>query len=273
MKHGIHQGIDEQEYHQDPAFSQSRAKVLLESPARYRWQLTEPPVVSEAFDNGHAVHAKVLGVGLPVIAIPDDLLDARGGLSKKDCKEFVEKARGDGLTPIKSEVLAEVDAMAEAVLSDPHARAAFEAEGDVELSMWWADPDSGVECRGRVDKVAATADGISLVDLKSTADGSPRGFASSAAKFGYRLQGGAYDDGWTILAGEPPASFLFVTVEKAAPYLVGTYSLSPFDVDTGRWKWREACARLADYTARDHWPSYAADLPPFSPLTLPAWAL
>ena len=267
MKHGIHPGIPELEYHSAPEFSQSRAKTLLDSPRRYQWELSQPAETSDAFDVGHAVHALVLGVGLGIVRVDAD------SWRTKAAQEQRAEARASGSVALLAKEVDVIEAMAEAVLSDAAARGAFEAEGDVELSMWWADPDSGVECRGRIDKAAATADGVSLVDLKTTADGSPRGFASSAAKFGYRLQGGAYDDGWTILTGEPPASFLFVTVEKVAPYLVATYSLSPFDVDAGRWKWREACARLADYTARDHWPAYAADLPPFSPLTLPAWAL
>lgn len=266
-------GFPEADYHASPEFSQSQAKVLLESPARYLWRLENPEPPRDEFDVGHAVHAKVLGVGLPVLEIPSIFLAKNGSPNTKAAQEFIDDARRDGYVPLKSEVVAKVVAMAEAVLAHPAARAAFEAEGDVELSMWWTDPDSGVECRGRVDKAAATEVGISLVDLKSTTDGSPRGFASSAAKFGYRLQGGAYSDGWDIATGDEPAGFLFVTVEKEAPYLVATYSLSPFDIDAGRAKWREACARLADYRARNEWPSYATELPDFSPLDLPAWAV
>ena len=115
--------------------------------------------------------------------------------------------------------------------------------------------------------------GVSLVDLKSTADGSPRAFTSSAAKFGYRLQGGAYFDGWQQATGDEPVGFLFVTVEKEAPHLVATYSLAPWDIEAGRAKWRDACARLADYRTRNEWPAYATELPDFAHLDLPAWAL
>jgi hypothetical protein len=270
---GIHPGYDEATYHADPAFSQSAAKVLLESPARYRWRLENPEPPRDEFDVGHAVHAKVLGVGLPIVEIPADLLSSNGAVSTKAAKEFVATARAAGEVPLLGSVIATVDRMAEAVLAHTAARGAFEAEGDVELSMWWTDPDSGVEARGRIDKAAATSAGISLVDLKTTADGSPRAFASSAAKFGYRLQGGAYCDGWEQITGDQPAGFLFVTVEKEAPHLVGTYSLAPLDVEEGRDKWRLACARLADYRARDEWPSYADEPEPFAHLYLPAWAV
>ena len=267
MKGRIREDVPDEDYFADPSFSQSRAKVLLESPAKYRWQLTQPVTTSDAFDVGHVVHAKVLGVGLPVWVI-----DA------EDWKKPVHRAERDaarsyGFTPMLREQHATTERMAEAVLTNTAARAALEAQGDVELSMWWTDPDSQIDCKGRVDKAAATDAGTSLVDLKSAADGSPRGFTSSAAKYGYRLQGGAYCDGWDCITGERPAGFLFITVETDAPHLVATYSLTEWDIDAGRAKWREACARLADYRARDLWPAYATELPDFAPLDLPAWAV
>lgn len=267
MKTGIHANVEETSYHADPSFSQSAAKVLLESPAKYRHRLTHPEPPRDVFDFGHAVHAKVLGVGLEFLSIDAD--DWR----LKATRDARDAARAAGLVPMLAKDLATVDAMAEAVLANTAARAAFEAQGDVELSMRWTDPDTGVECRGRIDKAAATDTGVSLVDLKSTADGSPRAFATSAAKYGYRLQGGAYCDGWEVITGEQPTGFLFVTVEKDAPHLVGTYSLAPLDVEQGRDRWRDACARLADYRARDEWPAYADELPDFAHLQLPAWAL
>ena len=260
-------GYDEAAYHADPAFSQTQAKVLLQSPARYRWLLENPEPPRDAFDVGSAAHAKILGVGSPVVVI--DAEDWRG----KAARDQRDEARLGGGIPLLAKDAALVDGMAEAVLRDDNARAALEAAGDVELSMWWTDPDSGIDARGRIDKAAQTADGISLVDVKTTTDGSPWAFAGSAAKFGYRLQGGAYCDGWEVISGEPPAGFLFITVEKAPPHLVGTYSLSPFDIDAGRAKWREACARLRDYQDRDEWPAYADEPIPFAPLTLPAWAV
>ncbi len=277
MRDGIHQGIPEDTYHADPRFSQSAATVLLDSPAIYRWQLDHPEPPRDVFDVGSAVHAKVLGVGQPIVAIPDDYFGKNGAWTNK-ARDFCDGVRAEDGIPLRAEVVAQVDAMAESVLRHEGARAILEAEGDVEVTLAWTLPGTdhgdgeeiGVECRGRVDKVAASDQGIYLADLKTTQDASPRGFALSAAKYGYRLQGGAYTDAWDHTTGDAPAGFLFIAVEKTAPYLVGLYQLTEWDTTAGRDRWLEAVDLYATCRARDEWPGYSAAI---EPLDLPAWAI
>ena len=69
---GIRLNVPEVDYHAHPAFSQSQAKVLLQSPAKYHYRLTHPEPPRDVFDFGHAVHAKVLGVGLVFDTIDAD---------------------------------------------------------------------------------------------------------------------------------------------------------------------------------------------------------
>src|SRR5690606_22465308 len=69
---GLRPGIDETEYHADPALSQSGAKLLLESPARYRWQRDAGEQRRDVFDFGHAAHGKVLGEGRELVIIDAD---------------------------------------------------------------------------------------------------------------------------------------------------------------------------------------------------------
>lgn len=268
MKAGIHLDIEEETYHADDAFSQSQAKVLLESPARYRWQRDHPKPPSNAFDEGHAAHAKVLGVGLEVAVIPDEILAANGAISTTAAKEFVKEARERGAVPIKADVAARVDAMAEAILAHPQARRLLELPGPVEASMWWQDEGSGVHCRARVDKLAETPDGPLNVDIKSTADASLRGFTKSCVNFGYHIQGAAYDDAVRHLTGGEAPTVL-IAVEKDAPHLVAVFEFTPADLDLGLQRWRDACHLLAKCREDDHWPGF----PDFvQTITLPPWA-
>jgi hypothetical protein len=268
--HGIVPGIPDETYHADrDRFSQSAAKVLLTSPAKYRHWRDNPPPPKAAFDLGHVVHALVLGVGAGYVAIPADLLDTRGGLSRKDGKAWVKKQRAAGLIPLKGDVLDGAKAMADAVLTHPGARVIFEAEGDVEVSFYWTA--RGVECKGRADKLAAIHDGLAVVDLKSARDASPGGFARDAAKFDYRIQGGSYSDALGTITGEDHLSFpvVFVAVETEPPHLVGLYSLAPWDVDAGRQRWHDALDLLTQCRATSEWPGYATEI---VTLDLPPWA-
>ena len=259
---GIRLGVPEVEYHQHPAFSQSQAKVLLDSPAKYHYRLTHPEPPRDVFDFGHAVHAKVLGVGLDFLTIEAD--DWRS----KAARDARDAARADGMVPMLAKDLARADVMAEAVLAHTGARAILETEGDVEASMFWTDADTGVHCRGRIDKLAATAAGLVNVDLKTTADASMRGFAKSAANFGYHLQAAAYEDGLRRLTGEDCPTVL-IAVEKEPPHLVALYEFPADEIARGLDKWRDALDALVKYRAGDYWPGYPDSI---QPLYLPSWA-
>jgi hypothetical protein len=259
---GIHLGVPEVEYHLDPAFSQSQAKTLLSSPAKYRWGLDNPPAPRDVFDFGHAVHAKVLGVGLDFLTVGYD--DWRS----KAARDMRDEARAAGLVPMLAKDLAAADRMAEAVLANAGARAILESEGDVEVSMWWDDADTGVECRGRIDKLAATPGGLVNVDLKTTADASLRGFAKSAANFGYHIQAAAYEDGLRDITSEDCPTVL-IAVEKDPPHLVALYEFPSEEVGRGLDKWRDALAALVKYRDADYWPGYPDSI---QPLYLPSWA-
>ena len=63
--------MNEAEYRSIPALSATSAKWILRSPAHYKHRM-ENRVESVAFDVGHGVHAKVLGVGAGVVAYPDE---------------------------------------------------------------------------------------------------------------------------------------------------------------------------------------------------------
>lgn len=260
-EHGILDGYPEADYHAHPSLSQSQAKTLLECPAKYRYQLDNPPPPRDVFDMGHAAHAKVLGVGAPVVGLPYD--DWRS----KAAKDARDEARAEGFTPLLAKDAARVDRMAEAVLSHPGARSILESDGAVEQSMFYTQDD--VPMRGRVDKVATTTDGLHvLADLKTTVDANPATFGKSVANYGYHLQAAAYTEAWQILTDEP-TSMLFVVVEKEPPHLVSLIVLDEFAVQVGSERMTEARRIWRDCTETGVWPAYPTEL---TTVYLPRWA-
>ena len=266
---GIYPDVPDADYFTDPAFSQSQAKELLASPAKYHHAQTHPKASTKAFDVGHAAHAKVLGTGSDVVVIPATLLSPGEAIRKTEAKEWEAAAIAEGKVVIKPKTAREVDAMAEAILAKPEARRLLELDGQSEVSMWWTDARTGVECRGRVDKLAQTDAGdVINVDLKSTNDASLRGFAKSAGDYGYHVQDGAYDDGYFHITGEHLPCVL-IAVEKDPPHLVALFEFSPFDVERGRARWHSALDLLVQCRTANHWPGHPDHI---QNLTLPRWA-
>lgn len=254
---GLHEGYDEAAYHGDPTLSQSQAKTLLDCPARYRWELSHPREDKPHFDIGHAVHAKVLGVGAPIVVVDAD------SWRTKAAKETAEQARAEGRVPLLRADAETVDAMAEAVMAHPGARAIFEADGASEVTLRWDDDD--VPCRGRIDRLTSVA----MVDLKTSARAaSPTGFGRAAAEYGYDLQAAWYTRGLEVVTGEP-LPFVIVAVEKATPHFVGLYTLPQDAIDAGERRRLDALDLYRRCRDADDWPAYGDDI---QPLTWPRWA-
>ncbi|MFH5927422.1 PD-(D/E)XK nuclease-like domain-containing protein [Roseomonas xinghualingensis] len=137
----------------------------------------------------------------------------------------------------------------------------------VEGSLFWDDPETGLRCRARPDGIRR--DLKALVDVKSAADASYDEFGRAAAKYRYHWQEPMYRDGIQHVEGWVPDAFIFIVVEKEAPYLVAAYELDAADVDKGRRRVRETLSAYAECKRSGIWPGLPENL---QRLTLPVWA-
>jgi exodeoxyribonuclease VIII len=78
-----------------------------------------------------------------------------------------------------------------------------------------------------------------IIDLKTTEDASPRGFAQSVKKYRYDVQAAFYSDGLEEATGKACNGFFFVAVEKHPPYLVGWYFIGNEDLKEARQKYKK----------------------------------
>ena len=271
------ENLPENIYHADPvqggSVSYTGMKELLKSPAHYRHYMDSPRVQKPASDEGHIVHALVLGTPLDVTVIPSEILASNGATSTKAAKQFIEEARLDGLTPVKAGDLEPLERVAEAVLAHPTARVLFEHEGPTELSMFAPDPVTGVWVRGRADKVSEWEGETILVDLKTTPDADPREFNRGAvARFRYYLQAAVY--GWLYQATNPmPVSvpeMLFVAVSKTEPHLVSVNRLDWAYDDLGQTAMRTALNTYKACMNTGEWPGYPTEVSLLEP---PTWLI
>ncbi len=252
--------MDDATYHADPiaegSLSSSGARTLLKSPALYRWQ-REHPVQKDVYDVGHAVHAKVLGVGMDVVEIPADVLATNGATSTKAAKEFIAQVRAEGKVPLKAEVVAEINAMSEAVLAHPLARALLERPGQSETSLFAPDPETGVWLRARIDRLPDQGHGRTVaVDLKTGRSADPAEFNRSAAEYGYDVQSEWYQAVLRRVRGDDDTAFVFIVVESAPPHLVSVIELTGTFPQIGRDRMRRAIDTFHHCRETGEWPGY-----------------
>lgn len=161
--------------------------------------------------------------------------------------------------------------MRDAVMAHPAASKLLRMPGEAERSYYAIDPKTGMLLRCRPDY--DTDAGI-LVDLKSTDDASPEGFARSIAKWRYHVQDPFYVDTCNLAIDQAGLDMrkkrmmVFIAVEKKPPYAVGVYKLDAESVEIGRLEYRSDVDKLAHAIETNEWPAYGDDV---QPITLPAW--
>ncbi|MDD7972483.1 PD-(D/E)XK nuclease-like domain-containing protein [Roseinatronobacter alkalisoli] len=274
---GIYADIPDTDYHADtltaqPALSNSIAKLLLRSPL-HAW--TAHPRLnphferkdSKVFDLGRAAHRAALGKGSDYAAIPEDYLSSNGAASTKLAKDFIATSREQGLTPLKSEEVDQIGAMAEklrarlaeyGITLDP-ARSEMTAIAEID----------GVPCKCRVDNAPAAAMRIPgipmprkvLIDLKTIEDASPDAARRAVENYGYDFQGAFYPEVWKAACGED-RDMIFAFIEKLPPHEVAVVHLLNEPGHSGDWfedaraKTAAARALWKECSTTNRWPGY-----------------
>jgi hypothetical protein len=244
-------------YHSRPELSSTGARRLLPefkgSPAKFIWEKSHPRT-TKAYDIGHAVHAKVLGVGLQAVAYPDDVLASNGAASTNAAKAWAEEQRDNGFVPMKSVEVHVINRITEAVLANPDARQVLEMPHR-ETSIFSTSPE-GVPVRARFDIYG----GVSAADLKTTTDATPRGFNKHVVEYGYFVQEAWYRDVHRFETGEEMDSFKLIAVETTGPYQVVVYELDVIYRDIGRKLAREARDIYQRCIDAGEWPGIEGEL-------------
>jgi len=257
------------EYHSLDALGSTGLRLVLESPAKFYARSRDPNrPASKTTDNmlaGTLFHTLMLEPHLldkQFVVMPEEL-DAR----TKAGKEW--KAANKDRTIITEEMMSVAEGQKASVMRNPDIASLLEG-GVNEQSIFWFDFETGVLCKCRPDKRKLAGGGQLVVDLKTTQDASPEGFAKSVANYGYHNQGEFYTDGIEFATGIPVIGFVFVAVESTYPYLCASYVLDDLARESARLKNRAALRRYAECNKTNQWPGYEQSI---QPLSLPKWAL
>jgi exodeoxyribonuclease VIII len=256
------------QYHADTARkSNSMLSVLKKSPQEFQGRyvtMTMPhPLPTPAMMLGHGVHCLSLEPGEyhnRFIVMPK--MDRRTNAGKAAYEEFLSIANG-------KEVIEKADAdtakaCAMALLKHDQIGPLLSKNAIIETRINFVCNDVAMRCKP--DWVCP--DMKLILDVKTTSDASPGGFAKSIASFGYARQAALYRDAVAFEHGID-CRFLFAVVCTNPPYEVACYELTDEAIYAGQ---EEAVGLLDEYKARcesNNWlPAWSSGI---VPIGLPRW--
>lgn len=258
------------------AVNWSTLRYMRESPKHYRHYLANPPEDTDARLLGRLVHCMVYE---PTTLDARYVLEPKFHRGMKDAtaidkgyvggREAAEawdaSVANSGADVVRPDLYLRAMGCRDALLGD-HVAAPMIRGGFAEQPITWTDPETGIECRGRVDHVNGC-----LSDLKTTRSVAQRLFARDVASYGYNAQLAYYADGLAangIMLVEPPC---LIAVESEAPHDVVVLELDSDALDAGRAIYRECLRVLSECRAVDDWPGVGGNVR--HRLMLPAWAM
>lgn len=262
---GVHQ-ISDTAYHSDPcrhpSLSSTQARTLLYQSPLHAWVSNSRlnpdfvPTEKSTYDIGRAAHRRTLGAGADYVEIPADLLSSNGAVGTKAAKEFVAEARDKGLTPLKGDEVAMIEAM--------------KVKLDVKLAEYGIDLDpacsemtvlaeiDGVACRAMIDN-APLDPRQPLRDFKTTTDASPQACAKAVMNYGYDVQARHYTECWKEATSEN-RRFQFIFQEKTDPFEVCVVELGFEALEMAAKKTARAREIWGNCTASGFWPGYRSEV-------------
>ena len=241
-------------YHSTRALSKSGLDQFRKSPAHFRaWQdgITKNES-SPALEFGTAVHMAILEPELFAATYTVFAGDRR----TKDGKAAYEAVIASGKTPLNQEQWDNITGAAAAVHAHP---AAAPLLNGIQTEVSCFDNWMGVKVKARIDGLGKDY----IIDVKTTQDASPVAFGKSCAQFRYHVQAAWYRQITGI------NRFVFIAVEKEAPYGVACYELDEQAINLGIDIIEEQLRTYIECEQLNSWPCYSSQI---QSLSLPAWA-
>lgn len=256
---GIYFDVPEPVYRRAPGISQTALKACEMSMAHFRQVAfgSRPSEPTDAQIVGTLTHALVLQSKKLFVPRPKGMT-----FQTKEGKEW---RKAQKLEPVSREIAADLYRMRRAVWSNATARAILERPGNTEVAAFKRHEPTGLMLKGLADFLVTDDNLMTVIpDLKTTTEGgaSEKEFSKTIYNYGYHRQAAFYLD----LFGA--SHFVFIVVEKVAPYAVACYALDHDAIVLGRRENGADLLRVKQCIDSGIWPGYGDEL---KKIGLPVW--
>ncbi|EOO3928285.1 exodeoxyribonuclease VIII, partial [Escherichia coli] len=253
---GIYYGISNENYHAGPGVSKSQLDDIADTPALYLWRKNAPvdTTKTKTLDLGTAFHCRVLEpeeFSNRFIVAPE--FNRRTNAGKEEEKAFLMECASTGKTVITAEEGRKIELMYQSVMALPLGQWLVESAGHAESSIYWEDPETGILCRCRPDKIIPEFHWI--MDVKTTAD--IQRFKTAYYDYRYHVQDAFYSDGYEAQFGVQP-TFVFLvasTTIECGRYPVEIFMMGEEAKLAGQLEYHRNLRTLADCLNTNEWPA------------------
>lgn len=270
MKTGIYDNMRIEDYHADRSVMSSTALKMAKKSSRHLGHyIVHGTERKSAFSFGNAFelglmdairNTKDFGQNVTVFD-PENRPEKEKGITSKKNQEWKKGLFESGGYVInrhgETESKEAMDQMIASVLAEPML-ATLTEEAEYQKSFVWKDGETGIMCKTRPDLILK--DRKVIIDVKTTKDASPSGFARESANYDYPSQAIMQMDG-VIKSGylDTVEEYLWLVVEKSAPYNAVLYRLQDEDktwlIDSYEYYLNRCASVLKDL--KDHQGIYA----------------
>lgn len=252
-------------YRREEGVNQSSLKKILVSPAHYQAALKNKLIPTPAMEMGTALHCLTLdgreAFDAQYVKKPNNLSLAtkEGKAWKAELGRKKSLSEGGKDDPWNS-VLGMDKSLKRLAYFDPSQKDYIKHN---EVSIYW--DWEGVRCKARLDRV--DIDHGLVLDLKTTDSVEPEIFTKKVVGLGYDFQAAYYAKAAEVAFGKP-FKFIFVAVERKAPFTVDLFEVDDEMMEEAMYKCERALRNYAECDGHDVWPNRT---PMVRRLSYPSW--
>lgn len=243
-----------EDYHLGPGISRSGLMELKRSPYHYWYQYLnsnykpDPPTPSQIL--GSALHTLILEPNefeKRYFVVPEFSKITKEGKARWETIK-TEIGHKETLSSSQYQIL---QAMVESFQKYELTNQLLETAA-IEQSLYWNDSGTNILCKCRPDILRSNM----ICDLKTAKDGSPRSFQYAAFNYGYHIQAAMIQEALMEIKKVQIKDFLFLVIEKSAPYVISIYQLDQASIEQGRYEFKQLLMRYKHCLEMNDWPAY-----------------